>query len=64
VSVERAIFAQQITDEHLKVSFVISKLDGPARNWAEGCQLADENVFQSYEDLKKTSNGDFSASKE
>jgi hypothetical protein len=53
VSVERAIFAQQITDEHLKVSFVISKLDGPARNWAEGCQLADENVFQSYEDLKE-----------
>jgi hypothetical protein len=53
VSIERAIFAQQITDEHLKVSFVISKLDAPARNWAEGCQLADENVFQSYEDLKE-----------
>jgi hypothetical protein len=32
VSVERAITAQQIADESLKVSFVISKLDGPARN--------------------------------
>ena len=52
VSVERAISAQQITDESLKVSFVISKLEGPARNWAEGCQLADANVFPSYEDLK------------
>lgn len=53
VSVERAIFAQQITDESLKVSFVISKLEGPARNWAEGCQLADEDVFPSYQDLKE-----------
>jgi len=53
VSVERAISAQQITDESLKVSFVISKLEGPARNWAEGCQLADENVFRTYEVLKE-----------
>jgi hypothetical protein len=52
VSVERAISAQQITDESLKVSFVISKLEGPARNWAEGCQLADEDVFKTYEVLK------------
>lgn len=52
VSVERAITAQQIKDESLKVSFVISKLDGPARNWAEGCQLADPNCFLTYEGLK------------
>ena len=52
VSVERAIVAQQIEDESLKVSFVISKLDGPARNWAEGCQLADPNAFLTYKGLK------------
>ena len=52
VSVERAITAQLIFEESLKVSFVISKLDGPARNWAEGCQLADPKVFPSYKVLK------------
>lgn len=54
VSVERAITAQQIADESLKVSFVISKLDGPARNWAEGCQLADPNAFPTYQRLKES----------
>lgn len=54
VSVERAITAQQIKDESLKVSFVISKLDGPARNWAEGCQLADPNAFPTYQGLKES----------
>jgi hypothetical protein len=54
VSVERAITAQQIEDESLKVSFVISKLDGPARNWAEGCQLADPNAFPTYQGLKES----------
>ncbi len=54
VSVERAITAQQINDESLKVSFVISKLDGPARNWAEGCQLADPNAFPTYQGLKES----------
>lgn len=54
VSVERAITAQQINDESLKVSFVISKLDGPARNWAEGCQLADPNCFLTYVGLKES----------
>jgi hypothetical protein len=54
VSVERAITAQQINDESLKVSFVISKLDGPARNWAEGCQLSDPNAFPTYHGLKES----------
>ena len=54
VSVERAITAQQIEEESLKVSFVISKLDGPARNWAEGCQLADPKVFRTYKELKES----------
>ena len=54
VSVERAITAQQIEDESLKVSFVISKLDGPARSWAEGCQLADPNAFPTYQGLKES----------
>jgi hypothetical protein len=54
VSVERAITAQQIKDESLKVSFVISKLDGPARSWAEGCQLADPNAFPTYQGLKES----------
>ena len=54
VSVERAITAQQIDNESLKVSFVISKLDGPARSWAEGCQLADPNVFRTYQGLKES----------
>ena len=54
VSVERAITAQQIKDESLKISFVISKLDGPARNWAEGCQLADPNAFLTYQGLKES----------
>lgn len=54
VSVERAITAQQINDESLKVSFVISKLDGPARNWAEGCQLSDPNAFPTYQGLKES----------
>jgi len=54
VSVERAITAQQIEDESLKVSFVISKLDGPARSWAEGCQLADPNAFRTYQGLKES----------
>ena len=54
VSVERAITAQQINDESLKISFVISKLDGPARSWAEGCQLADPNAFQTYKGLKES----------
>lgn len=53
VSVERAIAAQLITCETLKVSYVISKLEGPARNWAEGCQLADPDTFKTYEDLKE-----------
>ena len=52
VSVERAIAAQQIASESLKISFVISKLDGPARNWAEGCQLSDPDIFMTYEGLK------------
>ena len=52
VSVERAIAAQQIVSESLKISFVISKLDGPARNWAEGCQLSDPDIFKTYEGLK------------
>lgn len=54
VSVERAIAAQQIIDETLKISFVISKLDGPARSWAEGCQLADPNAFRTYQGLKES----------
>lgn len=54
VSVERAIAAQQIENESLKVSFVISYLDGPARSWAEGCQLSDPKAFPTYKRLKES----------
>ena len=50
--VDLAIEARHITDESLKVIFMLSNLAGRARSWAYGLRLADPGCFPTLDVLK------------
>lgn len=52
VEIDAAIVARCITEDAMKVAFVMSNLAGRAKVWAFGRRLADEDCFSSYDELK------------
>lgn len=53
VELETAMDARLLTNEHNKVAFAMSCLEGKARTWAYGLKMHDANCFPTYETFKK-----------